>query len=61
MKMFEVGHCKSDFEYLVVDYDDEPIRRFVSRKKANNFARRYGMKIVKINNVDWNNFEPAPF
>jgi len=38
------------FKYLVVDYDDEPLRKFYSKQSAEWFVRdRSDCKIIKLN------------
>ena len=41
---------KYDFTHMVVDSDNEPIRRFTNRESAKYFAENIGGKVKKI---DW--------
>jgi len=45
----QVSH-KYDFTHMVVDSDNEPIRRFTNRESAKYFAENIGGKVKKI---DW--------
>lgn len=51
-----------DFNYLVIDEENQPVRRFLTYSQAKEFVKlRPEFKITKIQHIDWNNYEEALF
>lgn len=48
--IMDTQKSKYDFNYLVIDSDNEAVRRFEFKESADYFAETIGGKVIKI---DW--------